>query len=144
VDRRWPAWDLISYSLDYFFLVEMIFSKLEAKAFYLGNWRIVYWRKSMAIFPSYIKLTFASLLLIHLTWDPTASDFIGLSALPEKFYGIMNLVQKNATELRLDLQGSNLHSMCLLPGGFSIHLPVDPDMKIRWQGPGAKIGLLSP
>ncbi len=37
VDRRWPAWDLISHFLDYFFGVEMIFSKLEAKAFYLGN-----------------------------------------------------------------------------------------------------------
>jgi len=37
VDRRWPAWDLISHFLDDFFLMEMIFPKLEAKAFYLGN-----------------------------------------------------------------------------------------------------------
>jgi hypothetical protein len=37
VDRRWPAWDLISHFLDYFVGVEMISYQLEAKAFYLGN-----------------------------------------------------------------------------------------------------------
>jgi hypothetical protein len=71
-------------------------------------------------------------------------DFMGLSALLEKFYGIMNQVKENAIELGLDLQGSSLHSMCLLPGGFFVHLPIDPEMNIRWQGPGAKTGLLSP
>ncbi len=69
---------------------------------------------------------------------------MGLSDLLEKFYGIMNRVKENAIELKLDLQGSSLHSMRLLLGGLFIHLPTDPEMKIRWQGPGAKTGLLSP
>jgi len=51
-------------------------------------------------------------------------DFMGLSALLEKFYGIMNRVKENAIELKLDLQDSSLHSMRLLPGGFFIHPPL--------------------
>ena len=80
------TWYLILFG--YFFLVEMIFSKLAAKAFYLGNWRMMYWRKSMAIFPSYIQLTFSSLLLIPLSWDPTASDFIHAPLHQRKTYSL--------------------------------------------------------
>ena len=33
MNRRWPAWDLISNFLGYFFGVEMVFSNLKRKPF---------------------------------------------------------------------------------------------------------------
>ena len=68
VDRRWPAWDLISLSLADFSLGwRKVFSNLKRKPFISAIDVYCIGESRLLLFPSYIKLTFASLLIIHLS-----------------------------------------------------------------------------
>jgi len=73
-----PAWELISHSLGDFLGWRRSFLTLKLWSESLISRQLTYsiLAKVDGHLPSYIQLTFSSLLIIHLSWGPTASGFI--------------------------------------------------------------------